>query len=274
MISDTHLRDYFSKLGLEPDVASLYAGLCRYGSQSLMQLSRNTHIERTRIYRLLDILKDNFLIEEEVHDKRKIYRPAPFTNLEILFSRREQQLQDLEQEMYRINKIVKSPPIHSSSTYVHFYKGINGIKQMMWNETKGQTENLSILHENMQSRTNSTFFERWVGKCNNNRISFRGIIDDHFIATQRQWYAHHTTERLRLWQARYIPNDVYTIANCLVIYDDVVAWYDWRSNEVFGVEVHNATIAHSQRQLFEMLWHQGKPIDNLNVQPAGGRTRT
>src|SRR2546430_1911424 len=183
MISDTRLRDYFSKLGLDPDVASLYAGLCRYGPQSLMQLSRSTHIERTRIYRLLDILKDNFLIEEELHDKRKIYRPAPFTNVEILLSRREQQLQDLEQEMHHINKIMKSQPIHPSSTRVHFYKGVDGIKQMMWNETKGQTENLSILRENMQGQTNSAFFERWVKKCNDNRISFRGVIDDHVIAT-------------------------------------------------------------------------------------------
>lgn len=46
----------------------------------------------------------------------------------------------------------------------------------------------------------------------------------------------------------------------MVTYDNVVAYYNWKDGEIFGIEVYNQEIATAQRNFFEMLWRQGLPI--------------
>lgn len=82
------LREYFSKLGLEPEIAELYLALHTYGPQSISELSRRSKVERTRIYRLIDVLAEANLIEVETHYKRSILRAAPVSNLQILLSKK------------------------------------------------------------------------------------------------------------------------------------------------------------------------------------------
>jgi sugar-specific transcriptional regulator TrmB len=254
------MQEYFAKLGLEPEIADIYTALRMYGPQSLLQLARNAKIERTRIYRLLDSLTDCHLVEIQEEYKRKIYKAAPISNLQILLSKREQDVQDLKKQLTELQDTYTPTSASSPLTHVQFYRGQEGVKQMLWNQTKAQSESLSILFENMQNKTSLTFFERWVARCNEQNLQFRSIAGDHFLETQRNWYAVNDNEKLTNWQGRYLPDDVFPITHSSVMYDDVVAYYNWKGDEVFGLEIHNQEIATTQRSLFEMLWQQGQPI--------------
>jgi hypothetical protein len=257
------IRNYFVDLGLDLDIAELYLALRTYGPQSLMQLSRNSGIERRRIYRLLDSLSSEGLIEIEEMYKRKLYKASPIANLQIVLTKKEEELSALQEKFKLLDTLLAEGAPRSPVTRVQFYKGTDGIKQMMWNETKGTTENLSILYENMQGRTNSAFFNRWVEKCNKHRIKFRGIIGDHFVETQKLWYKTHHNDRIAQWESRYFPTSTMPITHSTVIYDDVIAYYNWVNNEVFGIELYNEEIANHQRQLFEMLWEKAQPVNDL-----------
>lgn len=254
------MHEYFAKLGLEPEIAEVYLALHAYGPQSMLQLARNAKIERTRLYRLVDTLTSNNLLEIETQYKRKLYKAAPISNLQILLTQKEQELRDLQRELHSLQEQFQAASAHSPLTHVQFYRGTEGVKQMFWNQTKARTENLSILYENMQTRTNLTFFERWVEKCNERDMKFRSIASDHFLSTQRSWYTNHSNEKLTFWEGRYLPDTTYPITHSMVTYDDVVSYYNWRDGEVFGLEVYNQEIASAQRNLFEMLWQQGQPI--------------
>ncbi|HEV2402815.1 MAG TPA: helix-turn-helix domain-containing protein [Candidatus Saccharimonadales bacterium] len=261
------IHEYFAKLGLEPEVADVYLALHAYGRQSLLQLARNARIERTRLYRLLDTLTDYNLIEIETEYKRRIYRAAPIGNLQVLLTKREQEIRDLQQELVRLQDAYQPAAVHSPLTHVQFYRGPDGVKQMLWNQTKSTSEVLSILYENMQTRTNLVFFERWVERCNERDIKFRSIAGDHFLLSQRRWYGNHDNEKLKFWEGRYIPQSIFPITHSTLIYDDVVAYFNWRDGEVFGVEVYNQEIADAMRQFFEMLWRQGQPIPGHGETP-------
>lgn len=266
MTTDTApMHDYFAKLGFEPEVADIYLALHTYGPQSLLQLSRNARIERTKIYRLIDFLTDCNLVEIQTEYKRKIYKAAPLTNLQILLSKREQELRDLQDELQTLHTTLNHDSLHSPLTHVQFYRGSDGLKQMFWNQTKTKTDNLAILYENMQNKTNLTFFERWVEKCNAQNINFKGIISDHFISTQQQWYHKqaHTNERLKNWESRHVTDQVFPITHSTVVYDDVVSYYNWKDGEIFGIEIYNQEIADAQRNFFEMLWNSAQPVDDL-----------
>jgi DNA-binding transcriptional ArsR family regulator len=254
------MHDYFAKLGLDPEIADIYLALHAYGPQSLLKLARNARVERTRLYRLLDVLMDNHLIEIEIEYKRKLYKAAPLSNLQILLTQKEQEIRDLQAGLHELQKTYSTGSLHSPLTHVQFYRGPEGIKQMFWNQTKARSENLTILYENMQRLSNLAFFERWVERCNKQGLAFRTLAGDHFLQAQRTWYSKHNNEQLQNWQGRYLPDKTFPITHSTVTYDDVIAYYNWKDGEVFGIEVYNQEIATAQRHFFEMLWRQGQPI--------------
>jgi sugar-specific transcriptional regulator TrmB len=260
MVADSRvIHTYFEKLGLEPEIADLYIALHDWGPQTISELSRNSRVERTRIYRLIDSLLSSGLIELESHYKRGIIKAAPVANLRILISKKEEELKGLQDELEMVERVLGRNSLSSPATRVQFYQGAAGAKQMFWNETRAKTEVLSILHQNMQVKTNSKFFERWVETCNERGLTFRSLVGDKFLADQIEWYNTHKNERLKNWQGRYLGTETFPITHSTIIYNDVVAYYNWQDGEVFGIEIYNKDITASQRHLFEMLWDKANP---------------
>ncbi|HYG83491.1 MAG TPA: helix-turn-helix domain-containing protein [Verrucomicrobiae bacterium] len=259
------IRHYFKKLDLLPEIADIYFALYTHGPQTISELARYSGIERTRIYRLMDDIQRSAVIEIESHYKRNIFKAADIANLQILISKKEQELTELQEDFAKIDTIIRSASHSSPVARVQFYQGSDGVKQMMWNQTRSKegTANYSILFENMQSRTQRKFFERWVRRCNEKNQVFRGIIGDNFINTQREWYSSQQNERLANWQARYVPDSLFKITYSTVIYDNVVSYYNWRGGEIFGIEIYNQDIADAQKQFFHLLWQQAQPVDDL-----------
>lgn len=267
MFSDTQaVRAYFFKLGLPSEIADIYLALVAHGPQSISELARHSGVERTRIYRLMDEMTASHLIEVETEYKKSIIRAAPISNLQILISKKEQEVRDLQAQLPKLNDYLAETSHNSHTTRVQYYKGVDGLKQMYWNQTKSiAVEHLAILSENMQIRTSLSFFERWVRRCNDKELTFRAIINDTFLEDQHTWYGKHSTERLMSWQSRRITDDIFLLTYSTVIYDDVTSYYNWNGREIFGVEIYNPEVANFQRQVFEMLWKQAEPKESQRI---------
>src|SRR6185437_1627393 len=107
MSPDTNaVRTYFAKLGLDREIADIYLSLHAHGPQTISELSRTAHVERTRIYRLIDKLLASNLIEVESHYKRGVIKAAPIANLNILISQKEQELKGLQDELGLIEQVL------------------------------------------------------------------------------------------------------------------------------------------------------------------------
>ncbi len=250
------IRDYFHRLGLEAEVADIYFSLYTLGPQTISALARSTSVERTRIYRLLDTLQKNALVEIEERHKSKLLKAVPLSNLHILFSNKEQELLQLQKELPRVEQILEQNVAASSGTKVQFYHGSDGAKQMLWNETNAKSEVVAILHDNIQIMSAEKFFERWVARANERNLHFRGVVSDNFIQSQQIWYETHVNERLKNWSERYIKSDLYEINHSTTVYDNVVTYSSWKDDEIYGIEIYNQEIADGQRKFFEMLWEQ------------------
>lgn len=263
MLGDTQaIRAYFFKLGLSSEIADIYLALYAYGEQTISELSRHSGVERTRIYRLMDELQASNLVEVESQYKRQILRPSPVSNLQILLAKREQDLRELYRGLDDLKEKLSNTP-HNSATKIQAYRGVEGLKQMFWNQTRTETENLSILYENMQGRTKLTFFERWARVMQERHVQSRSIIGDNFVQTQQDWYKRNTNKRMANWEGRYVPDGVFPITHSTTIYNDVTSYFNWKDGEIFGIEIYNEQIANAQRQFFEILWNQGILIDDL-----------
>jgi sugar-specific transcriptional regulator TrmB len=260
MLTDTTaVRTYFAKLGLEPEIADIYLALHAHGPQTLSELSRSSKVERTRIYRLIDRLMEANLIEVESHYKRGVIKAAPITNLHILISQREQELKSLQDELELVEQVLARNSLSSPATRVQFYRGPEGYKQMIWNETKAKSEVQCIVHSIIQPKTNVAFFEKYATKSNENGVHYREIHGDDFRKSKAEWYATHDNTRLAHYESRYINGKDFPITHSCDVYDNVVAYFNWKDGEIFGIEIYNQQIADTQRQFFEMLWLKATP---------------
>jgi sugar-specific transcriptional regulator TrmB len=256
-----HIGTYFAKLGLSQEIADIYLALHLYGPQSISQLSRSSNVERTHIYRLLEELTSSNLIEVEGRRRRGVIKAAPIANLNILISKREQELKNLQDELSLIEQVLARNSISSPATRFQLYMGSEGIQQMLLNQTKANSKVYSILFKNMQITTKDRFFERWIATCNEAGLQFESVVGDTFIQTQKSWYAKHPNERLAHWEERYVAEKEFSIRHTTIIYDEVVGYFNWKDGDIFGVEIYSRNIADSHLQLFKLLWQQARPID-------------
>ena len=261
MLTDSvAVRTYFSKLGLETEIADIYLALHTHGPQSISELSRNSKVERTRIYRLVDKLLESNLIEVESRYKRGILKAAPISNLHILINQREQELKNLQDELELIQQVLAKNSLSNPSTRVQFYQGPEGIRQMLWNELNAKSEVLGYSNRILEEATGKKFMERWTSEFEDRKLACRLLVNDDFFKSWeagRQYVG--TGRKIRGMRYNHLPADVFTMTHLCDMYDDVVGYYHWKDGDVFGIEIYNQDIAKAQRQFFEMLWPKSTP---------------
>ncbi len=261
MLTDmTAVRTYFAKLGFEPEIADLYLALHANGPQTISELSRSAHVERTRIYRLIDKLMASNLIEIETHYKRGIVKAAPISNLHILITQKEQEVKNLQDELELIEQVLGRNSLSNPATRVQFYHGVSGIRQMQWNQVTSKTDCLSIIDEPINDALGKAFTTRWADALRQNNVRLRMIESPHFVEVIQKWYKRENVpELVPNHESRIIAPKVFRIAHNMDIWENVVAYCNWKDGEIYGIELYNKDIADAQRQLFEILWAQAIP---------------
>ncbi|HSW99046.1 MAG TPA: helix-turn-helix domain-containing protein [Candidatus Saccharimonadales bacterium] len=251
------IRTYFAKLGLEREIADLYLALHTDGPQTISALSRSAQVERTRIYRLIDKLLASNLIEVEMHYKRGVIKAAPIANLHILINQKEQELRALQDELGLVERVLARNSLSSPATRVQFYRGPEGIRQMLWNELQATDTLLGYHYQILDSGVGNAFMHRWAAEVESRGLQRRVMFGEAYVAS---WRARKPAgQRIKGIAYHYLPADVLPITHSCDVYDDVVAYYNWQDGEVFGIEIHNKQIAAAQRRLLEGLWAQSRP---------------
>ena len=254
------VEEVLKTIGFEADIAQIYESLWSRGPQTMSELARNSGVERTKLYRLIPLLKDEFLIDTDKEYAHDIIRVTSAERLQELISKRQK---SLDSARHALPQLINSMPVSQlTNSRVNVYKDVNGLKQLLWNETNADGEVLSIIQEPIQTKTNLAFFERLVTKCNDRNLMLRGIVGDGFSGARDEWYKTHVNDRFKHWQAKYVAGSTFSIDQNMIIYDDTVAYFVWNSKETFGVEIHNPVIANTQKQFFELLWSSSKSIND------------
>jgi len=245
------IRTYFSKLGLDAEIADIYLALHTYGPQSISQLSRNAHVERTRIYRLIDQLMDSGLIELESQQKRGIIKAAPIANLRILIAQKEQELKSLQDELGLIEQALGRNSLSSPISRVQFYEGPDAAKQIRQRMLSAKSEVLSILYKGIPDEFGQQFASQWLAAVDRQEIVFRNLAGHNMEQPPTSVYP-------KSWTTHLIGKDTFPISYSTFIYDDIVAMYQWRNKTIYGTEIHSEDFANTQKALFEMLWQQSR----------------
>lgn len=255
------IRAYFLKLGLETELADIYTALHSHGPQSISELSRNSNVERTRIYRLIDRLMETSLIEVETQAKRGIVKAAPISNLRILINQRQEALQNLQDELSLIEQALARNSLSNPAMRVQLYHGPEGLRRMMRNSLRAKTELLHMANRITEEAIGKTHTNTWADEFESLGLQCRTLVDSNYAKSQQTGKRSGitTNREIKGINCVLVPSQVFRIHIWCITYDNVVAYCHWQDGEVFGTELYNEGLASSQRQLFESIWQQSQP---------------
>ncbi len=127
---------FFINLGFTKEQSDIYLTLLKDGPQTVLQLSRKTNVNRTTLYRTLEKLHAQKLVEEIIDEYKKLYKAADFHTIDLLVKEQENRTEFLKTAFPEINALLTSTSSSQPGTKVVFYRGSDGIRQMGWNTLK------------------------------------------------------------------------------------------------------------------------------------------
>ena len=254
------LKTFLIKLGLDNQESDIFASLYRLGPATVFQLAKESKINRTTLYRRIEEIQQKGLLETIVEEKRLLVKTVDFAQLENLVLQKADEAEFLQKNIPIIKSLLNSEyGMIQPGTKVLFYKGQEGIRQMVWHTLRAKSEIVGFTFRDLTEAVGLKFASRWHEEFLVRGLRMRDIIGDEYLNNQKKEFAYSR----EVFQSRYLPSSILSIDHQTDIYDDVVAFYNWHEGEVFGVEIQNDKVASMQRQIFEILWGMGKEEPKL-----------
>lgn len=226
-------------------------------------------ISRTQVYRLLDQLKQKGLVEEVIDENRRLAKAVSPDQLSKLVYQHEQISRKLQQDLPQVQNLLHSlQAAPQPGTKVSYYRGRSGIHHMLYNILDSQTEIVGYTYVNLTPFTGKKFARYFAEEFAAAKLTMRDIYSDTYLDSiggpdELKRNDHGFLSKHPTVTSRYLPREKLNIDHQIDIHDDTVSIYDWHENEIFGIEITNQKVANLQRQIFELLWNQATPEEDL-----------
>jgi sugar-specific transcriptional regulator TrmB len=239
-------------LGLDEIEAIIYLYLLEHGPRTHLELSRETNIDRSKIYRDVESLKRKKLIEETNNSRGQKLRAAEPQNLELLIHEKEQELKLQKENLPEIlRELTSLPTDQQKNIEIKHYRGTDGLKQMLWNHMAAKKEILVFGYENRNNIAGKTFaetirYEQVKRKITKIEIENATDQGDYWYTSVPDWG--------KYYKSRYIPPKVLNIQQYQVIFNNTISILSWGDGNKVGVEIINSPFVEMYKQIFWKFW--------------------
>ena len=242
---------------LSEEESRVYLFLLGTGFSTALNISRKLHLGRTKVYRLLDTLKKKQLVEFQVLERGMRFGATHPSKLQHLITEQEQKLEALKKNLPDlVSNLSHIIPQKNSDSKVLYYQGVEGLKQVSYNLTKAKDLVRVLEMEHLDAFLPEDFSENLRKEFVKHQITIHDLTNKTAFPAFTK-----VTELIKNYsQFRYINPKLLTINFEVLIYNDVYATYTYKDNEIFCVEIYNSQLAQMQKQLFDYIWSQAKPM--------------
>ena len=251
----TKVVSFLKQVGLDAEQASVYLFLQEKGPSTVLAVSRGLKTGRTKLYPALDDMVKKQVVSIHERHYGTTYEALPPENLEFLVSEYERRADGLRHNLSATVHALNSVRSTSlSGSKVLEYRGVDGLKQMLWNQMKakggykvfelGALSNHSIIGKHFADKMHSIEAEKQLQTFDITNNPDRAINGDE-VDPKRNHFA-------------YIDPTIFKIEFETLIYNNVVALLSYENDDIFGVEIYNDKLARQQEQLFDLLWSQSR----------------
>lgn len=255
---DSVVTAFFENLGFTSEERKLYTALAERGPLTALELSRISQVNRTKVYRLLEKLKKQGLIEEIIDENRLLAKAVGPNQLQLLVHRQEEKTKFLTQAFPMVSSLFADRNIGNTDTRVQFYRGKNGIQQMGWNTLEADELMRGYTYRRYDEIVGSEFDRKWTEEWVKRGLVLKDLYSDRYLASHTI-SGQPARQDTANFQSRYISSTTLDINHQMDIYNNVIAIYTWYEGDVVGVEIYNQKMADMQKQLFDIVWGMSNP---------------
>lgn len=240
------------QLGFEEIEAKIYLHLLEKGPRSYLELSRETNIDRSKIYRYVEKLAKKKLLEQ-LNDAwgKKIQAASP-DSIALLVQEQEEELKTKRQFLPNLIQQLENLPSYTKREFeVKHYRGQEGLRQMLWNQLHAKKEILAFSHKNKNDIVGKPYAEKIRTEQVDRKIMLYEIENE---TDQGDYWYTNVPGWGNFYQSRHINPATLKIKQYIAIFDNTVAIINWSNNEEIGIEIINSSYADMQKQLFWKFW--------------------
>ena len=256
--------------GLDEVEVQIYLNLLEGEAKTPLDLSRETNINRSKIYRYLDRLKIKRLIEEADRGRGMRFKAASPDSLELFILEKEQQLKNQKELLPELVKELATLPSGGKSGFeIKHYHGTEGLKQMLWNHLRAKKEILVFGYENRNDIAGKAFAETIRREEVERKIT---KIEIENVTDQGDYWYTNVVNWGKYYRSRYLPPKILMIKQYLVVFNDTISILNWADGNKVGIEITNAALAGMYRQIFWKFWdiakeyiEEGKRIEKSKI---------
>lgn len=232
------------ELGLKDHEAKVYLACLRLGQATVGQISDLADVQRTFVYDVLADLQTKGLISQvEIHAV-KHFSAVSIENFQKIQAEKLQKFESLMPELKALEKTVGDRP------KVQFFEGPEGIQAAL-NDTLDQPLGSQIMAYATGEgyyESDPTFINDYLRRRIKKKITVKAIGPDSDI---NRGYVIQDKDQLR--QTHLVPSDKFPFTNEIDIYGNKVAIMSLQG-ELLAVIIESASIAKTQRAIFELAW--------------------
>lgn len=243
--------------GLTNEESKIYLNLLEENTLSALSISRNLHISRTKVYRLLDKLIKKQLVLQQCDKSGFKFKASHPSQLDFILSKKESELSALRKSLPETLDILKKHiSIDNKGSQILYYRGLKGLSQVNWNLLNAKNEFLSYEISNANAYIPFKEAEKLRQELINKKIKIRTLANESKIKPFTQ-----IKEINKQIQTRYISSKILTIKSDIFIYNNTFTICHYLQNkDIFCLEIKNDYLVTMQKQMFENLWNQSKAI--------------
>jgi sugar-specific transcriptional regulator TrmB len=250
-------QDSLLKIGLNYYQAVVYETLLKEGALTAGKISQKTPIKRGLVYKILDELVAEDLVEkDEPPQKVAVFSAGHPTKLRAFAERKEQSARDAKLALEGVlPSIVSDFSALSGKPGVLYYEGENGIAEILEDSLTSKTEILTYADAETIIKYIKKINDSYVQKRKQAGIKKRLILLDNDFTRA---YARNNKDELT--ETRFIDHEMYQFSSLAEIYDGTVSYVSLSEKQKSGFVIKNPEIYRMQKSLFEFIWGKAKTI--------------
>jgi sugar-specific transcriptional regulator TrmB len=256
-----NLLSLIKPYGLSDEEGRVYLFLLEHGSSTALAVSRKLKIGRTKIYRLIDKLQDKQLVVTQIKERGMSFVANHPGKFEQLITEKKTKLKALETSLPNLITHLQSITSTSSQeSKVLVLHGVEGLKQVSWNALRAKNFLRVYEMEHISDFLPTNFSEEFRQELVNKKVTVKDLTNK----THFEGYTQVKDLITTYSQVRHLDPNLIKIQFEVLIYNDVYATYTYKEKEIFCVEIHNHQLVQMQKQLFDFIWAQAKPMRYLD----------
>jgi HTH-type transcriptional regulator, sugar sensing transcriptional regulator len=257
------LINKLKRIGLTDKMAMVYVSILELGVAFPSKIAKDTRLNRTTVYHVLDDLAIKGLVTE-IERKNKICyqieKPSKilnYTKSQIRLAK--ERVAQAEKALPEIEGLYSLTP---NKPRVRYFEGIDGIMNVYDDHVCVDKNYEMIAFSNVQELMKllpERFVHKYIKKKQQLGITSRAIFPDNSFSKKYNKEIYSGIENKFLVKKKYIPKEMFPYNADITVYaNKKVSIINFQKNNLIGVIIEDSTIASMMSMIFELSWNSTK----------------